>query len=349
MNYAGHLHLISTPEYEDLPLHPGYFCYWLATESPNIFQFRRMDFDVASVAHSTRVGINYLQITVTAGTYTGKLGNSITIFNPVANVKYSGFVITPGVTVIETDIPWIASMATSLATNSYVNDNTLYGGFYIEARLIVNGDLLPEQMNIIASPDSFGIINLDVSGVLRIMTSLGKDGTYGIDPVTLLFDDDLVLQKEEKKSGYFELEYRTRWFGESDSVVNNTYVGCCSPAMTWWYGEVVRSEEQGSNLHDFVADANNEAPFLNSFEQPVYFRNLPWDISSILPEVLTGSPATDITVTIDFFNSLNSPVGAPKIYTVDLDALDGRIVSLSINPAIVPLSATHITAVITVP
>ena len=347
MNYLGNLYLISTPEFEDLPLHPGYYCRWLATESPNIFQFRRMDFDVVSVTSTNRAGIDYLQITVTAGTYTGKLANSITIFNPIYNVKYSGTVYTFGATVIETDIPWIASMAASLAT-SYLNDNTLYGGFYVEARLIVNGDLLSEQMNIVASPDSFGIINLDVSGVLRIMTALGKDGTYGIDPATLLFDDDLALQKEEKKSGYFELEYRTRWFGEYDDVVNNTYVSCCSPALIWWYGEVVRSEEQGSNLHDFVADANNEAPFLNSFDQPVYFRSLPWDISFILPEV--AAAGLDATVDITFYNSIHGIAGT-KQYVIDIDTplLDGHIVSLAIDPTIVPLTATYLTATISVP
>jgi hypothetical protein len=216
----------------------------------------------------------------------------------------------------------------------YMNDNTLYGGFYFEGRLTINGVVQP--LTIIASPDSFGFADLDVSGVLRISTSLGKNGDYST-----------LLMKEETKSGNFTFEYRERYFGSSDLTV---YTPLASPNITWYYGEAVRSEEQGSNLLTYVADAYNDAPFLNSFERPVYFHGLPWDISFILPELNTVSPAADITVTIQFYNSFNASCGIITT-TVDVDALtlDGHIVSLTIDPAQVPAGAVKFTIEITAP
>lgn len=241
--------LTDTPIWAD-PINPGNYCYWLATESPNLFRF-------------------------------------------------------------------------------FTDEHLIHQGFYIEARLTVNGVPLPDQMNIIASPNTAGYADLDVSGVLRTVTSLGKDGDYST-----------LIMKEETKSGNFTFEYRTRWFGKSDDEAINPFIPEATPNVTWYYGECVRSEEQGSNLHDYVADAYNDAPFLNLFDQPVYFHGLPWDISFILPE------GPDITVSIRFFNSANAPVGIVLNTLVDVDALilDGHICSMTIDESLVPAGATYFTA-----
>jgi hypothetical protein len=252
--------LYNTPRWAD-PINAGNYCYWLATESPNLFQF-------------------------------------------------------------------------------FTDEHLTYQGFYIEARLTVNGTVLPDQLNIIASPNVAGYANLDVSGVLRTVTSLGKGGDYSA-----------LVMKEETKSGNFTFEYRTRWFGKSADEAVNPFIPEATPNVTWYYGECVRSEEQGSNLHDYVSDAYNDAPFLNSFDNPVYFHGLPWDISFVLPEI---SPV-DITVNIQFYNSSNAPVGALLTYNVDVDlaspslSLDGHICSLTVDQTIVPTGATYFTAEITSP
>ena len=124
-----------------------------------------------------------------------------------------------------------------------------------------------------------------------------------------------------------------------------------SPNVVWYYAECVRSEEQGSNLHEYVADVCNDAPFLNSFDKPVYFHGLPWDISAILPELNTVSPAADITVTIQYYNSYNTVVGAPQIYHVDVDSndLDGHVVSICPDATLVPTGAVKFTIETTAP
>jgi len=258
------INLYETPRWAD-PINAGNYCYWLATESPNLFRF-------------------------------------------------------------------------------WTDEHLIYQGFYVEARLTVNGVLLPDQMNIIASPNVAGYADLDVSGVLRTVTSLGKNGDY-----------TSLIMKEETKSGCFTFEYRTRWFGKSDDEAVNPFIPEASPNVTWYYGECVRSEEQGSNLHDFVADAYNDAPFLNLFDQPVLFVGLPWDISFILPELSTTGLGTDMTVSIRFYNSSNAPVGAVLNYTRDVDlaspsiSLDGHICSLTVDQTLIPIGATYFTAEITTP
>lgn len=225
---------------------------------------------------------------------------------------------------------WLATESPNLF-RFLTDEHLIYQGFYIEARLTVNGVALSDQMNIIASPNVAGYADLDVSGVLRTLTSLDKDGDYST-----------LVMKEETKSGEFTFEWRTRWFGKSDDELVNPFAST-SPSITFYYGECVRSEEQGSNLHEYVTDIYNDAVFLNSFFRPVYFHGLPWDISFILPE------GPDITVTIQYYNSANATVGAPLITVVDVDALvlDGHICSLTIDHALVPVGATYFTVEIT--
>jgi hypothetical protein len=114
----------------------------------------------------------------------------------------------------------------------------------------------------------------------------------------------------------------------------------------WYYAECVRSEEQGSNLHDFVADSLNDAPFLNQFENPVYFLGLPFDLSFILPEMAIVSPASEITVTINIYDS-NNMLLSSVVETIPADQLEGYVNSLNIDPATIPANASYITAEIT--
>jgi len=315
---------------------PALQSYWLATESPNNFRLLRSDYEVipgSTIADSpTDIGV------FLTAPFTGQSGDSISAHDITTDAMLVGVVTghshAPETLVFQIPgIPYVAGM-----NIDYVNNNTQYSGFYFESRLVINGIIQP--LTIIASPDTFGYADIDVSGVLRISTSLGKDGDYST-----------LVMKEETKSGNFAFEYRTRWFGKSDVEAVNPYIPLASPNMVWYYAECVRSEEQGSNLHEYVADVCNDAPFLNSFDKPVYFHGLPWDISFILPELYTVSPGVDITITIQFYNSYNTVVGAALVYTINVDSnnLDGHVVSLSIDATLVPVGATYFTAQITAP
>jgi len=324
--------LISTPAYVE-QVSPEILCRWVATESPNNFRLHRHDFDIVSVANNA----GYLQITVGAGLFTGAVDDVIAVYNKSLDAMYSGTVETGSTdTIIETDIPFMAGFdPTDPAldpdrTITYINDNTLHGGYYFEGRLTINGVL--NSLTIIASPDSFGYADLDVSGILRIVTTILKVTDYSA-----------LILADSNKSGNFSLEYRECWYGSS-----NVYVPEASPEILWYYAEAVRSEEQGSNLHEYEADDVNCAPFFNSFEYPVYFAGLPFDISFILPERALVSPGADITVTISIYSSLNILL-SQVITNVPADDLEGHVCSLSIDPAGIPALASYFTAEITAP
>ena len=324
--------LISTPEYVK-QTSPEIISSWLATESPNNFRLLRHDYDVVSAVDNG----GYLQITVAAGTFDGQVGDVITVYNKTLNAMFLGEVETGSTTtVIETNIPFQTGFDpsdTALDPErdiTYVNDDTLHGGYYFEGRLTINGVL--NTLTIIASPDSYGYADLDVSGILRITTSLGKVGDYS----------DLIMA-ETNKSGNFSLEYRECWYGS-----NNTWTPAGgSPVPLWYYAECVRSEEQGSNLYEYVADDDNDAPFLNSFERPVYFAGLPFDLSFILPE-RAGLPASDITVTLRAYNA-NNTLLTTQVTAFPAGTLEGHVCSLNIAPTAIPAQASYFTAEITAP
>jgi hypothetical protein len=231
----------------------------------------------------------------------------------------------PAAVVLTLDIFSVAGMLIT-----YLNNNTLRSNYYFEGRLTINGVIQP--LTIIASPDSFGYADLDVSGILRITTALGKIGNYST-----------TIMSETNKSGSFRFEYSECWYGTTK--ITNPYT---MEPNTWYYGECVRSEEQGSNLHDYVIDSLNDAPFLNSFEQPVYFKGLPFDLSFILPQLVTLSPGINLEITISQYDASNTLLYSDLIY-VDTDTLEGFINSLWIDPALIDEHAAYLTAEIYVP
>jgi hypothetical protein len=330
--------LISTPEYSD-SVSPPNISRWVATESPNNFRLHRHDFDIVTAVNNG----GKLRLTVAAGTYLGTTGDIVSIFNKTLNAMYVGNTITgTGTTTIDTDIPFIAGFAPGDValdpdrTITYLNDHTLYGGYYFEGRLTINGVL--ESLTVIASPDSFGYADVDVSGVLRIKTSLVKTGDY-----------TAPIMKEPTKSGNFSFEYRGCWYGSSELwIPEGGVISPPSDTITWYYGECVRSEEQGSNLWEYVATGIYNAPFLNSFEKPVYFVGLPFDISFIFPETVPVSPASDVTVTMKIYNSLNTQLGVDVVTVVPADNLEGFINSLTIDPTLIPDTADHLTLSISI-
>ena len=314
--------LISTPEYPD-PLDPLIICRWLATESPCNFRLHRQDWMTITPINSG----GFLGITTTTD-FTGNEDDVVSLYDATTNSMYVGTItnIDAGLRDLITDIPWVAGMGIT-----YLNDNTLYGGYYFEGRLTINGVI--ETLTVIASPDSFGYADLDVAGILRIHTSIGKTGDY----------TDTIM-KEPTKSGNFSLEYRGCWYGSSeDWIPEGGSISPPSDVITWYYGECIRSEEQGSNLHEYVANEVRDAPFLNLFDRPVYFVGMPFDISFILPEFADVSPASELVVTMKMYNSVNTQLGASVVTNVEADALEGFINSLLIDEAFIPATASYMT------
>jgi hypothetical protein len=304
--------LLSDPSHT-IQVSPAIISRWLATESPNNFQLQRRDFIPNG---STPEGLSPYVLGLTFATpFTGNAGDAIACHDAITGAMLVGTVVSMAspATSILTDIPWVAG-----TDIDYVNDNTLYGGYYFEGRLTVNG--VVQALTVIASPDSKGMANVDVSGVLRIITALGKTADY-----------TALLASEVTKSGRFTFAYRGCWYGSAETYTEE--------GNTWYYAECVRSVEQGSNLHDYLASDVDDAPWLNSFERPVLFAGLPFDISFILPEITED----DVTVTIRRYNSYNMLLGTTTTI-VNVAALKGRVNSLNIDTSAFEETAAYITA-----
>jgi hypothetical protein len=272
----------------------------------------------------------YVRVTI-AGAFTGDDGDSVSLYDETTESMYTGIVTnSSGDPIIVTDIPWVAGMSFT-----YMNNNTEFAGYYVEVRLTVKGVL--EPLTLFATPNSFGIADVDVSVLLRIKTRPTKDGDYSE-----------TLMKEAVKSGRFSMEYREAWYGSDEEwYPEGGSVSPPSEEILWYYAECMRSIEQGSNLSEYVANEDNDAPFLNSFEQPVYFTGLPFDISFIMPELTEVSPESDITITLKIYNSSNVQLGADIVETVSAEGLEGYVVSLTIASASIPEGAAYLTAEIT--
>jgi hypothetical protein len=160
--------LISTPAYPE-PLDPSIISRWLATESPNNFRLLRRDYLVTAMIN---IG-GYFGFTPNP-VFTGTVGNVVTVVDTAGNTFVGEITDVSDPAQIMTDILY-TEMVSGIAA-SYVNDNSERPNYYFEGRIIVNGLIYP--LTIIASPDSRGYADLDVSGILRIVTSIGKVGDY---------------------------------------------------------------------------------------------------------------------------------------------------------------------------
>lgn len=318
--------LISTPACQDNTVSPPVTSRWIATECPNNFRLSRQDFIVNS--YSSQGGFVRLNITG----FTGLVDDVISVYDFVTDSVIIGKVTNVSGSDIDTDITYSGAY-----TFTYMNDSTLYGGFYFEGRLTINGII--ESLTVIAYPDSKGYADLDISPILRTKTALGKISDY-----------TATLMKETTKSGSFIFDYRGAWYGSSEPwTPEGGSISPPSDPIEWNYAECVRSEEQGSNLNEFVPSAINDAPFLNEFDEPVYFLGLPFDISFILPELTEVSPASDITITMKVYNSSNVQLGTDIVTIVPADSLEGFVNSLNIDHALIPLTASYFTVEISIP
>jgi hypothetical protein len=307
--------LVSTPA-AVIATSPEAVSRWLATESPNNFRLQRKDWLIVASEETTGSPAGCMQFT-TDEAFTGDVGDAISVHNVANDAMYTGTVTGVDGTTVQTDIPYAASFSAD-----FLNDDTMFNGFYFEGRLTIN-DVL-QTLTVIASPNSFGIADIDVSGILRISTALDKVGDYST-----------LVMAETNKSGKFTFEYRPCWYGSAQPYI--------AEGNTWYYAECVRSVEQGSNLADFVYSPAGDAPFLCSFDQPIYFAGLPFDLSFICPVLSDASPAAQLRVTLQRYSADNSLL-SETVTLVDPAGLEGRVCSLLIDPVAIEENAAYITA-----
>jgi hypothetical protein len=298
---------------------------WVATECQINFQLKRAEYNILN-AGSTYYSPDDASAFELDVDYNGAVGDDVTVVDASGNT-YTGEVLwieaAGGTHQIIVGIAY-ATFADSVA---YINKITGRENYYFEGRLTVNG--VVQSLTVIASPNAAGIANLDVSGILRILVTIGKTG-----------DNTATVMAETNKSGSFTFTYRGCWYGSEEAYTEE--------GNTWYYAEAVRSVEQGCNLYEYVPDDAADAPFFNTFERPVYFAGLPFDITFILPELAAVSPAAELTITRRHYDATNTLLSA-VIENVTVSTMEGRICSLNIAPAGLEATAAYMTIEIAAP
>jgi hypothetical protein len=301
---------------------------WVATESPVLFGLQRNDLSDHRIIRNEYItssensgGFLKLILYWAEADFFFYSGDSVSVHDATTNTMLTGTITTAGEDAsLILSIPWVAG-----TDIDYINNNTTKPGYYFEARLTINGVVNP--LTVIASPNTVGYADVDISGILQTVILKGKSGveTGNIAP-------------ENNKSGMFEVAFRECWYGSSESYTEEDNL--------WNYAEFVRTSSEGSNLEELTPDYVNQSPagtfnysnpICNLFEKPVLTRGLPFSISYLQGMSELGSPAVDETVrvVIQQFTSEHTSLGTTTIDVAVTPPIYGRLCSVNIDPSLI--------------
>jgi len=245
--------LIGTPAVVvDSEVSPEEYSYLLATESPVLFTFQKVDANVVGVTEATSPYADMIEIEHDAGEIV-EAGTKVYVFDSLYGemIEYTAAGGDDGYIYINDE--YEARFASDWLY-IIVPDNT--PNAYIEVRLKVNDVYLDNTIRY--TYNTKGVAVCDISRFLQAEISIDKVGTYSN-----------VNDAETNQSGKFELEYRERYDGDSSTWVEE--------GSEWYYVYAVRSKEQGSNLWEFW-DIIGQENLFNQFAYPVWWIGSPFDI-----------------------------------------------------------------------
>ena len=234
----------------------------VGTDCPVEFTFSRDDGTVTTVEEY--IG-STLQLN---GTLTGVVGDKIGVYDPVNNEMIEGTILNVAVGEVYTDITWAARYTVDLA-GTYMINYTLSQGVYLQYRIKANGAYMANTYN--AQQDFEGNIVADIRDALSSLVNDTKVGDYTADCVA-----------ETNQSGYFTLEYRERYQGDT-----NTWE---EEGNTWYYIRATRTLEQGCNLVEYFSADGIDGEFLCEFNVAKWNIGTPMDVGFWWsPDALTAT------------------------------------------------------------
>lgn len=279
----------------DSEVSPELLSYLVATDAPVVFAFERRDGTIDSAVDQGGI----TRITLDAG-HELVNGDEIGIYDAGLDEMVTGTATLVSTNVFDTDIDWVARYAVDL---EYVLTYTQKPYYYVEVRIKLNNVYLSDTLR--ATTDQKGDAEIDISPFLRSAVSAEKVGDYILDSAA-----------ETYQSGEFEIEFRERHTGDSNSWTEE--------GNTWYYVSVIRSKEQGVNLHEYIAHGATEGEFFNDFETPVWTVGMPLDIQFWWPPWYN-----DLTAIIKQYSAANVLLDSS---TISLDnSSKGKLCSVKIN------------------
>lgn len=281
------LTIINTPAaVADADASPIEYSTLVATESPVIFTFQKVDGNITDVSAMLSPNTDKTVITHD-GASLAEAGATFYIYDAlygemVAYTETEDFGSDAGYLYI--DVPFEARFATDWL---YVLSPQYSPASYVEIRLKIND--VYETSTIRFTPSALGVAECDISRYLQAKITGEKIGNY-------VNRNDA----ETNQSGKFEVEYRERYAGDSNSWVEE--------GNDWYYLYAVRSKEQGSNLAEYW-----DLQIFNQFTKPVWWLGTPMDIN-----FWWNPKYAQVDLTIDNYDSTGTLLSTNS-YRLDTD------------------------------
>lgn len=290
-----------------------WFSTWLATGNKAIFELTKDRFAVLTAGESSYSPATW-KLTVDSN-FDGVEGGRVSLIYDDGTIDSATIIEkTEGSSdTVILDLEYDADK-----TPAYLLSRTK--GLRYTAKITANGEEISNTVT--ATPDNLGVVSLDISPILRTLTTEGHDGLY------------LGAQGETGKSGYFTVAFAEI----EDNTTEPTYT---EEGLIWKYVDAVMPESVGGNLLGYDPMLDRTVTFFNSFTKGVYVKGKPWDIS-----FLNAFNETLLVAQIKSYNLAKTQIyGRDYIYKVALDTFNyqNKMVSLAFLEDYLADNADHFT------
>lgn len=200
---------------------------WNAVGNPVVYKMQRKDYSFAQTNNNggfQQIQINGIDVSasfdVGDSVYTSTLGN--------ATVTASAF--SGGNTLVTTNLVYVNTDA------GFVNNFTLRPLYRVEVEVYDGDDVMMTDSAFSFSPDSTGLLNINISSILRNRLLPDNDSDFSTDVYT-----DVNVSTE------FYIKYNEFWTNSAESPVNDS-------ANTFWalLGSMQIPSLYGGNLYDYL-------------------------------------------------------------------------------------------------
>lgn len=315
------IRIVGTPE-RAIP-QTAYKSRWVATDAPVLFTLQRVD----NVVESQSEGASTL--TLSLGTAPNKAlypladtliwlhASDTNTFVQAYVVNVSDATTSVSVRAAGQGYPNLGVLK-SHTYDFYVGTNDVQ--YSIMTTLSVNG--IERAVEIRRTPDAKGRCEIDLSGLLYSEVSDEKIGDY-----------TTVNVAEVNQSGEFTPYFREQYIGSANlsAIAGGSY----------HYVKAVRSKEKGVNMSEFIPNVDKPCQILNYFGEPTHWLGLPFDVSFIYSELLTGVKLFALEEHYDSENKLLST----SRRDLNPNGL-GRVNSLTVTPDGVEATCSRIRVVL---
>ena len=235
------------------------------------FQFQRKDYVKTTGFTITNVGgyVGFDLVTTTATN--AKIGDLIYFYSGSAILYTTGFYEVTSIDTINNKIVVNLPYSSVGHADDFINVNADRENYYIELRMAVNGSYYSQK----ATPNSTGLIKIDVSGTLRRLFDLKDDFDY-----FTTYQGKPIFVNDANQCLSFAVRYYEKYSNSTDGGTNLS--------KTYYAVNSTPSIQENTNLYKYYQPKNTKlyhTNWLTMFKTPVHFAYYPFDVQVIVESV----------------------------------------------------------------